>query len=366
MHPRRPRFHLVEPFLLVAVCVASLAGTNRAGAQEHSPTVIFGGEESYPSLNIRGFSDIVYVTSDHPTDDNGFELGQFVLHLTSALAKKTAYFGELSATPRKDEFRFEVERSFIRYDYNDAFKISFGRYHTPIGYWNTAFHHGLWLQTTVRRPEQIRFGGELVPVHFIGVIAEGRIPSGTAGLGYAAGLGNGRSEILSRAGDAGDPNSNRAWLVQLTARPIVPFGFEAGTSIYRDKLELSNGPSFGEWIGSAHMVWTGESPELLSEYVVVRHEDKVTGTHYDSRAFYVQAAYRLPGEAQFAKPYARYEKIDVASGEPIFSFPDIQVVTAGIRFDVIALAAFKAEYRNELRDGFGRVNTMLLQTSFTF
>jgi len=37
----------------------------------------------------------------------------------------------------------------IRYDYNDFFKLSFGRYHTPINYWNTAFHHGLWLQTTI-------------------------------------------------------------------------------------------------------------------------------------------------------------------------------------------------------------------------
>lgn len=362
MRSLAPRLYFLGPFAVAVGCVVTLGAPTPARAQEHAP-VIVEGEESYPTLHIRGFSDIVYTASDHPGPESGFELGQFVLHLTSALAKKASYVGELSATPKQSEYRFEVERSFIRYDYNDAFKVSFGRYHTPIGYWNTAFHHGLWLQTTVRRPEQIQFGGVFIPVHFVGVLAEGRVPSGMAGLGYALGLGNGRSEILSRAGDAGDPNTNRAWLVQITARPIVPYGLEAGTSVYRDKLSLSTGPSFDEWIASAHLVWTGESPEFLSEYELVRHENNA---HYDSHAFYVQAAYRLPGRVQFAKPYARYEEIDVASGEPVFRFPDLQVVTAGVRFDVIALAAFKAEYRNELQKGTQRVNALLLQTSFTF
>jgi hypothetical protein len=35
-------------------------------------------------------------------------------------------------------------RSSLRYEANDYFKLSFGRFHTPINYWNTAFHHGQW------------------------------------------------------------------------------------------------------------------------------------------------------------------------------------------------------------------------------
>ena len=45
-------------------------------------------------------------------------------------------------------FNIELERLIIRYDLNDYFKVSFGRYHTPINYWNTAYHHGAWLQTS--------------------------------------------------------------------------------------------------------------------------------------------------------------------------------------------------------------------------
>ena len=39
------------------------------------------------------------------------------------------------------------------FDKSDRLKVSFGRYHTPINYWNTAFHHGQWLQTTISRPD---------------------------------------------------------------------------------------------------------------------------------------------------------------------------------------------------------------------
>src|SRR2546426_5386013 len=184
------------------IAVVGAHGVAVAQAAHGEATIVGAAEETYPSLHFRGFTEVEYTAGDAKGRPGGFELGQFVLHLTSPLARKVGFFGELSATPRADEYRFEVERSFIRYDYNDLFKVSAGRYHTPIGYWNTAFHHGLWLQTTVRRPEQIQFGGVYVPVHFVGVIAEGKLPSGGLGLGYAAGVGNGRSEQLSRGGGA--------------------------------------------------------------------------------------------------------------------------------------------------------------------
>ena len=88
----------------------------------------------------------------------------------------------------------EVERLVVRYDANDRFKVSFGRYHTPINYWNTAFHHGQWLQTTISRPEMTQFGGSFIPVHFIGTLVEGEVPAGGLNLNYNGGIGNGRGQ----------------------------------------------------------------------------------------------------------------------------------------------------------------------------
>src|SRR5438309_9861010 len=219
-------------------------------------------EARYPSLQIRGFGEVNFSATDQRGAISGFNLGQLDLHLASALSHKVTYFGELTFNAQSAGYTLEVERSIIRYDYNDFFKLSFGRYHTPIGYWNTAFHHGAWLQTTISRPDMVRIGGTFIPVHFVGVLAEGNIPSGGAGLSYSAGVGNGRGSIISRPGDAGDNNNNRAWVANLYSRPVRLYGLQVGVSVYRDKITLPmvspTGNEFREWISAPHILCTKE------------------------------------------------------------------------------------------------------------
>src|SRR6266699_2460168 len=117
-------------------------------AHQHAPSTpaVREAERHYPSLQIRGFGDVDFSATDQKGSVSGFNLGQFVLHFASPLSEKVSYFGELSFTAQPAAYEVQVERSIIRYDYNDYFKISFGKYHTPISYWNTAFHHGAGLQ----------------------------------------------------------------------------------------------------------------------------------------------------------------------------------------------------------------------------
>ncbi|PYX91143.1 MAG: hypothetical protein DMG67_10995, partial [Acidobacteria bacterium] len=151
---------------------AALARAGTAMDEHDHASANPASEERYPSLRIRGFGDINFSATDNRTQHSGFNMGQFTLHLASPLSKKITYFGEIALTAQPTSFSVELERSLIRYDYDDYFKISFGRYHTPVNYWNTAFHHGLWLQTTISRPDMIQFGGAFLPVHFVGVLAE--------------------------------------------------------------------------------------------------------------------------------------------------------------------------------------------------
>jgi hypothetical protein len=72
--------------------------------------------------------------TDQTGTNSGFSLGQFVLHFASPLSEKVSYFGEVSFTAQPSAYDLQVERSIIRYDYNDFFKLSFGKYHTPVGY----------------------------------------------------------------------------------------------------------------------------------------------------------------------------------------------------------------------------------------
>src|SRR5713101_5794768 len=323
-------------------------------------------EAHYPSLQIRGFGDVDLSTTDQKGTTSGFNLGQLDLHLASALSRKVTYFGELTFNAQPTGYTVEVERSIIRYDYNDYFKLSFGRYHTPIGYWNTAFHHGAWLQTTIDRPEMVKVGGTFIPVHFVGFLAEGNIPSGGAGLSYNFGVGNGRGDIISRPGDAGDNNNNRAWVANVYSRPAKLYGLQLGASVYRDKISFG-GKDYREWISSAHVVWTRGAPEFLAEFANVNHRQVLTNLTSNSQAFYVQTGYRLPWFENTLKPYYRLEYIHTPKSEAVFGNLDLVESIVGLRYDISSYAAFKSEYRHASRLPLTpAVNGLFLQTAFTF
>jgi hypothetical protein len=345
-------------------------------------------QQVYPSLKISGFSDFNFsATNLHGSSGgfgaqtllgqhSGFQEGQFALHLSSALSPKVTVFGELSLTARLDAgmgspaapgFNAEVERLIIRYDLNDLFKVSFGRYHTPINYWNTAFHHGQWLQTTISRPEMTQFGGSFIPVHFVGTLVEGAVPAGGLNLNYNFGLGNGRGAVISRGGDLGDINNNRAWLINAFVKPDLPYGLQIGGSVYRDELNPSAAPPAREWIQSAHLVWQKETPELIAEFANVTHQPIGAAAASHSQAFYVQTAYRLPWFQKLWKPYYRFEYMHIPVSDVIFrAVPSFSGSTVGVRYDITSFAAFKLEYRDYSRRNLPSIHGAFVQTSFTF
>lgn len=344
-------------------------------------------QPTYPSLKLAGFADIDFsATNLHGANGgfgaqtllgahSGFALGQTTLHMTSALSSKVSFFGEVTFSARTDAgvgspaapgFNPEVERLILRYDANDLFKVSFGRYHTPINYWNTAFHHGQWLQTTISRPEMTQFGGSFIPVHFIGTLVEGSTPAGGLNLNYNVGLGNGRGQIISRGGDAGDINNNRAWLVNAFVKPNLLYGLQVGGSVYRDEINPTTGLAGREWIQSAHIVWQKENPELIAEFANVQHT-AIGGQSSNSQAWYAQTAYRLPWFQRLWKPYYRIEQIHIPRSDAFFrAVPTFTGSTAGVRYDFSPLAAFKLEYRYYWRRDLPPIRGIFGQTSFTF
>jgi len=343
----------------------------------------------YPSLHISGFGDLDFSATDlHRTatgfgaqtllqPHSGFEEGQFTLHFSSALSQKVTMFGEVTLTARSDAgtgspapagFNPEVERVIIRYDVNDYFKLSFGRYHTPINYWNTAFHHGQWLQTTISRPEMTQFGGSFIPVHFVGSLAEGALPAGGLNLNYAVGMGNGRGQVLSRGGDFSDINNNRAWLVNSFVKPDKLFGLQVGGSVYRDLLNPLTAPAAREWIESGHIVWQKETPEFIAEFANVHHAPISGAPPSNSQAFYAQTAYRLPWLQKLWKPYYRFEYIHTPLSDAIFKtvVPTFHASTYGVRYDITTFAAFKFEFRQYVVRNAPNFHGLFAQTSFTF
>lgn len=368
---------------ILAVC-ACLFFTPLASAQPDPPAQPEASTEgTRPTVHFRGFADVNFAATDsHLSDDakshDGFNLGNFVGHVSSTLGRKFSFFGEVNVTGVDNVFAIDVARAFIRYDYNDRIKVSAGRYHAPIGYWNVAYHRGLWLQTTIFRPDIIREEW-FQPDHFVGVMAEGTLVS-RIGLQYMTGYGNGRdSDLVSMGLNAGDLDGadiadpagrkrstghHRAGVVRLFARPPQWSSVEFGGAVYRDTLAIAFTDGVPELITSAYVAITRESPEILAEFSNLRHSDYF-GTTSNSQAYYVQIAYRLPQQPRW-KPYARYEESFTPVAEPVIGDLANSKVTAGLRFEMTDFAALKVEYGRRHREGVSNVNGFFAQAAFTF
>ena len=321
--------------------------------------------DPFPSFQGFLFGDVTYLTTERDVPQ-GFVLGQVVGHANAALSERLGVFSEVSARGTPTGYAVEVERIVVRYDFGDRLRVSAGRYHTPIMYWNTAYHHGAWLQTSVARPEMIKFGSQFLPVHFVGAIAEGAFPTNPLGVSYQVGIGNGRATNIARAGDSGDVNGPPAFVASVAMQPVNPFGLRVGMSAYLDRVSPDPGIHSDERILSLHALWDSGAPELIAEYVNVYHDPVGDGPDRHSHAFYLQGGIQLPGDLAAWTPYVRYERMDVAGPDPIFTdvVEDYRAALLGARFDFEPLGALKGEFRQEEIGGADWQTSVYLQASF--
>lgn len=323
---------------------------------------------SYPELKLRGFGHVDYRWTDDTGDKNAFALGQFDLFITSQLAENVSVLSEnVIEADEEGHFGFEIERLVLQYTPSEYFNIAIGRYHTALGYYNTAYHHGTWLQTAVGRPEFLEFedDGGMLPIHNVGVSVSGAIPSGKFGVRYVAEVGNGRDYTPGAEPVQGvsDKNDFKAVNLALFARPDWMPGFQAGVSVYFDRLSAGLLPTVNQTIVSAHAVYLSPAFEWLNEGVLLRDSSRL-GT-FETRFFYTQVA------RQFGKfrPYARYQCTEASEDDPIVQIGGIpgehQTLSLGVRYNFTELAAFKLQWDRAL-GGDGGGNGLTLQVSFTY
>ena len=331
-------------------------------------------------LRIRGFGDVNLRGGNTLTGETtSFSLGQLNLFVTSDVSDKFGFLSEIvfeggpdniygQTVGSRNTFSVDVERMLMRYSYNDYFNLEAGRFHTAIGYYNTAYHHSAWLQTTTERPYLFEFEdrGGILPIHTVGVSASGLIPSGKLGLHYVAEVGNGRESRSPLSEEpvqnVVDEQTHKAFNLALFARPEAIRGLQAGFSVYHDLLTPNGEPPVGETILAAHAVFIRPSFEWLNEALVVRHTPEGQ-RRFETPAFYTQISKRFGSY----RPYFRYEYLNGSAHEPIF--PDVgrrQGPLVGIRYDASEFVALKLEYGHTAIRNQEALDALNLQLGFTF
>jgi hypothetical protein len=207
-----------------------------------------------PSWQTGGFN---------PGSVGNFYTANTTLLLTSRISDKASVLSEV-------EFEEEEAQAYgVSFERILYLKISFGRYHTGIGYYNTAFHSGAWLQTA-DRPLIMEFAhdGGLLPTQAIGVSITGSVPSGKAGVHYIAEYGTSDTNRPAIIGSRLTDN------LGLFLRPGCLPGMQIGGSYYHDEVSNSETafcPRYGQTILNGHVVYVAHGTEILNAGVLIRN-----------------------------------------------------------------------------------------------
>lgn len=313
---------------------------------------------------LHGFADIGAGTSRqsniYQTGPKGFTVGNFSLYLTPEFGERVKTLVELLFEVDRDgSVLVDLERLQIGYTFSDALTLWGGRFHTPYGIWNTAFHHGTQIQTALSRPRFLEFEdrGGIIPAHTVGVWATGTLPVAGARFNYDVYAGNAPSIGIHAAspapGGALSPNAGgstrhsstvgfRAEFAPRGALDGLKLGLHGLRSNVNDDSAALNRTrvlAYGPYASYDNDQW-----EILSELYKFKNRDVSGGTgSYTSNAWYVQAGYNTGR----VTPYIRAERASLNQADNYFAMQNsgrsYHTTSLGLRFDLTNSVALKFE-----------------------
>jgi hypothetical protein len=254
----------------------------------------------------------------------------------------------------------DFERLQVGYLVSDALTVWIGRFHTPYGYWNTAFHHGPQIQTAVQRPKFLAFEDTygFMPAHTVGVWGTGKQAWGDGHVTYDVSLGN-SPRILTGGGPGGggQVDMNLLGSNNHDMSTLLNVGYEFGGSLEGLKLgvhamrwrttdDLSPPDTTNVRFVGGYAVYTENDWEILSEYYRFNDTNVSAGdTNHRSWASYAQV-----GRA-FNKftPYVRWEAALVDQADNYFAVLAAPIGSSyrryagGLRYDLTSNTALKFE-----------------------
>src|SRR5581483_5075112 len=251
---------------------------------------------------------------------SSFQAGEFDLFLTSNLSDHLSFLAEaIFGSDVTNEFGIDIERYQLTYKVNDYLSVTGGRFHTSIGYYNTAYHHGNWFSTAEGRPIMYLFedSGGVLPVHMVGASVAGLVPkTAPIRLHWVAEIGNGRSSSPAFGGAVQNFYSDRNYKALNFAayiRPEAVRGLQIGGSLYRDRLTPPGLGPVRQTIPSAYVVYIAHNWEFLNEAVLLTNHVVGTPLYYRSPMAYTQIARKF----RIYSPYFRYQYVNDRVGDPL-------------------------------------------------
>ena len=315
------------------------------------------GQHAEEGMATHGFADVG--VGNHNAEFpqyRGADIAELDFFLTPRLGSRTRALFELNFEVGSDgTVGVDLERAQLGYQFADSATVWLGRFHTPYGYYNTAFHHGQQIATSLRRPRFIEFEdhGGIMPAHTVGAWLTGSERVGDQKVTYDVYLGNsqritGGKLDMNNAGNTHGSTIVGGNLGLLLSGALD--GLKVGVDVFQTRIEdedpLPPLPAYVTRVKSfgAYAAYDTDSWEDIAEFHVFSNQDLTghTGTHHSDAGF-VQLGYRA---GRFT-PYARYERGAFQQSDDYFAAQatgsSYYRTALGLRFDVDLVSALKLE-----------------------
>lgn len=246
-----------------------------------------------PKLRVQGFLDVGFnALSADDRRETSFAMGQLDLLVSSELNDKAYFLAEaFFSNPENNTQAFMLARANIRYSISSLVDLRIGQMHTAIGYWNSFYHHGSFIQTTVSRPEILRNDRAYLPIHSVGVELFGTLEGRAFDITYTLGVFNGRGMAPPAVVRVKDDNDAKGITALINLSPRAVDGLTLGATLYLDTIPpnpslTTRTKSIGERIIGGHLVSKTNRVELLGELFNIYHDDHTSDQGYDTAGWY--------------------------------------------------------------------------------
>jgi hypothetical protein len=178
---------------------------------------------------------------------------------------------------------------------------------------------------------------------------------------------NGRGRIPDEVTNIQDRNDGKAVNALVALAPVAVKGLEFGAAAWLDHIPGNpdvpgREGEIREHIFGGYATLLRSDVELLAEVAHVQHRDEMTGGEFGTLGLYVQGSWKIGRW----RPYYRFDKVDVADGDPFFAPKDVSTHTFGLRYDPMPWVALKSEYHFSRPRGEEDIHSVRFQAAFTF
>ena len=307
---------------------------------------------SQNKLQLRGFGHLDFQTVLlEDSAYSNFKLGEHELFINGKFNNYYSFLGEVTMNySGHGNYKLNIERLRIKLNYYKNHSLLFGKFHTPVNYWNDVYFHARLLFPTIDRPMMF---SKWIPVHTFGMRLQGQ-NLGKRNFGYDLLFGGGMgSEDIYQLLRESSITAAVHW------KPIdkIRYGFSYYFTSMQDASNMAahthgSDAHHGVYFGpldfqmlNTSIAYFGKNVELLDEFSYNRTETDTLGVA-NNFSNYLYFGYRIKDKNV---PFVAYDIIFTANND-LHTFPYNRMkFLLGYKYDYTSKINFKGQieyYRN--------------------